>query len=147
MRALIQRVKTASVSIDGKEVARIATGFLLLLGVGKDDSADDAVFLAKKIAALRIFQDPDGKMNLNIKDAKGSVLSVPQFTLFADTKKGNRPGFDAAADPQTAETLWKECNRLLREERIEVATGVFGSSMDVALVNDGPVTIWLDSKE
>ena len=146
MRVLVQRVKSSSVVAEGATIAEIKKGLLLLVGVGKEDSREDAAYLARKIASLRIFEDKDGKMNLNIKDAGGEALSVSQFTLFADTKKGNRPGFDDAGDPKTSKGLWEELNGLLEEQGVKIARGSFGAKMEVSLVNDGPVTIWLDSK-
>ena len=145
MRVLIQRVKSAVVSVEDQEVARIGHGLLLFVGIGKGDSTDDARHLAKKVANLRIFEDEDGKMNLNVKQINGEVLSVPQFTLYADTRRGNRPGFDMSAEPSIAREYWKRFNMLLREHGIEVKEGIFGAHMRVELINDGPVTIWLDS--
>ena len=146
MRILVQRVKRAQVVVDGNTVSDIGKGLLLLIGVGKDDTSDDIEYLARKIQNLRIFGDDQGKMNLNIKQVGGQVLSVSQFTLYADTRKGNRPGFDQSADPEIATDYWTRFNLLLHESGIEVKEGVFGANMEVELVNDGPVTIWLDSK-
>jgi D-tyrosyl-tRNA(Tyr) deacylase len=147
MRILIQRVKSAKVVIEGQAVADIKQGLLLFVGVGKDDSVEDIERLTKKVINLRIFEDEQGKMNLNIKQVKGEVLSVPQFTLYADTRKGNRPGFDCSAEPEMAKEYWSRFNNLLRENGIPVKEGVFGAHMEVGLINDGPVTIWLDSKQ
>ena len=146
MRILVQRVKKAKVVVDGNTVADTGKGLLLFVGIGKDDRSDDIEYLAGKIQNLRIFGDDQGKMNLNIKQVGGEVLSVSQFTLYADTRKGNRPGFDQSADPEMAMEYWKRINMLLRESGINVKEGIFGENMEVELVNDGPVTIWLDSK-
>ena len=147
MRIVLQRVKSASVSIDEVVVGNINQGFLLLVGVGPEDSSDDASYLARKIAGMRIFSDENGKMNLSIDQIGGKILSVSQFTLFADTKKGNRPSFTGAASPDFATNLYEEFNELLRTEYgLTVETGEFGADMQVSLVNDGPVTIILDTK-
>ena len=147
MRIVLQRVKSASVSIDDVVVGKINQGFLLLVGVGPEDSSDDASYLARKIAGMRIFSDENGKMNLSIDQIGGKILSVSQFTLFADTKKGNRPSFTGAASPDFATNLYEEFNELLRTEYgLTVETGEFGADMQVSLVNDGPVTIILDTK-
>ena len=147
MRIVLQRVKSASVSIDDVVVGNINQGFLLLVGVGPEDSSDDASYLARKIAGMRIFSDENGKMNLSIDQIGGKILSVSQFTLFADTKKGNRPSFTGAASPDLATKLYEEFNELLRTEYgLTVETGEFGADMQVSLVNDGPVTIILDTK-
>lgn len=147
MRIVLQRVKSASVSIDEVVVGKIGQGFLLLVGVGPEDSSDDASYLARKIAGMRIFSDENGKMNLSIDQIGGKILSVSQFTLFADTKKGNRPSFTGAASPDFATKLYEEFNELLRTEYgLTVETGEFGADMQVSLVNDGPVTIILDTK-
>lgn len=146
MRILVQRVKNAKVVVDGNTISETGKGLLLLVGVGKDDTLDDIGHLAKKILNLRIFGDDEGKMNLNIKQAGGQILSVSQFTLYADTGKGNRPGFDLSADPVMAVEYWERFNVLLRDDGIDVKEGIFGANMEVDLTNDGPVTIWLDSK-
>ena len=147
MRIVLQRVKSASVSIDDVVVGNINQGFLLLVGVGPEDTSDDASYLARKIAGMRIFSDENGKMNLSIDQIGGKILSVSQFTLFADTKKGNRPSFTGAASPDFATNLYEEFNELLRTEYgLTVETGEFGADMQVSLVNDGPVTIILDTK-
>ena len=147
MRIVLQRVKSASVSIEGTVVGEIEQGFLLLVGVGPDDTRDDASYLARKIAGMRIFSDENGKMNLSIDQIGGKILSVSQFTLFADTKKGNRPSFTGAASPEAANKLYEEFNEiLLTEYGLIVETGEFGADMRVNLVNDGPVTILLDTK-
>ena len=147
MRLVLQRVKSASVSIEGTVVGEIEQGFLLLVGVGPDDTRDDASYLARKIAGMRIFSDENGKMNLSIDQVGGKILSVSQFTLFADTKKGNRPSFTGAASPEAANKLYEEFNEILRTEYgLIVETGEFAADMQVSLVNDGPVTILLDTK-
>ena len=147
MRIVLQRVKSASVSIEGTVVGEIEQGFLLLVGVGPDDTRDDASYLARKIAGMRIFSDENGKMNLSIDQVGGKILSVSQFTLFADKKKGNRPSFTGAASPEAANKLYEEYNEILRTEYgLIVETGEFGADMQVSLVNDGPVTILLDTK-
>jgi D-tyrosyl-tRNA(Tyr) deacylase len=140
----VQRVKRASVAVGGRPVSGIEKGLLLLVGIGRDDSGDDISRAATKIASMRIFEDPGGKMNLDVRQARGSVLSVPQFTLYADTRKGNRPGFSGSAPPDEARRLWKDFGDKLRAEGLEVKEGAFGEHMEVELVNDGPVTIWLD---
>ena len=145
MRVLIQRVKSACVTVDGKEVSSIGEGMLLFVGIGKDDSEEDIRYLCRKVASLRIFEDEDGKMNLNVQQVNGQILSVSQFTLYADTKKGNRPGFDRSADPDTAQNYCEKFNESLRKFGLDVREGIFGARMKVDLVNDGPVTIWLDS--
>jgi D-tyrosyl-tRNA(Tyr) deacylase len=145
MRVVIQRVIEAAVEVEGKTVGRIGRGLLVYLGVGKGDKEADARFLADKISNLRIFQDQQGKMNLCVKDVAGSVLVVSQFTLYGDCRKGRRPGFDNAAEPETAKKLYEFAVRLIREEGIEVQTGVFAASMKVSSVNDGPVTFIIES--
>ncbi len=146
MRAVIQRVSQAAVSINEREVGRIDHGLLILLGVHDKDTQTDVDYLIKKIAQMRIFEDEQGKMNLSIEDVKGALLSISQFTLFADTKKGNRPSFIAAARPETAIPLYEAFNEGLRQRGITVETGEFGADMAVSLVNDGPVTIIIDSQ-
>jgi D-tyrosyl-tRNA(Tyr) deacylase len=147
MRVLIQRVKNAKVTVDGRETAEIGNGLLLFVGVGRNDGEQDIEYLYKKVANLRIFEDKNGKMNLDIRQAGGQVLSVSQFTLYADMRKGNRPGFDQSAGPGMAKELWERFNAGLRKKGIDVRTGIFGAHMEVDLLNDGPVTIWLDSGE
>ena len=142
MRALIQRVREAAVTVAGQEVGRIGPGLLVLLGVGHADTAADIAYLAPKIAHLRIFEDAEGKMNRSLLDVGGGVLLVSQFTLYADTRRGNRPGYVAAAPPAQAEPLYERVC-----ERLGAKRGVFGAQMEVELVNDGPVTIWIDSAE
>jgi D-tyrosyl-tRNA(Tyr) deacylase len=146
MKTVVQRVLKAQVSVEGKVISRIGKGLLLLVGVGKDDTKEDVKYLAGKIANLRIFGDDAGKTNLNIKQTGEEILSVPQFTLFANTKKGNRPSFGDAAASETAAELWEELNAGLRNENIPVQEGRFGSHMLVELVNDGPVTLLIDTQ-
>ena len=147
MRAVIQRVTRASVTVDGVIRGEIAQGLLVLLGVGKGDSENDTAYLANKTAGLRVFEDDAGKMSLALKDIGGSVLVISQFTLYGDVRRGLRPSFDGAAPPAEAERLYAKYCDLLRQEGLEVQTGVFQAMMDVELVNDGPVTILLDSQK
>lgn len=147
MRALIQRSKNASVTIDGEIVGSIPHGLLILLGVEQEDTTEDADWLAGKITQMRIFGDAEGKMNLSVKDVGGGVLVVSQFTLHASTKKGNRPGFTRAARPEQAIPLYEHFMAAVEKELgAPVQRGVFGADMQVALINDGPVTIWMDSR-
>ncbi|HLW32872.1 MAG TPA: D-aminoacyl-tRNA deacylase [Aequorivita sp.] len=147
MRALIQRVKKASVTIDEKIHSEIGQGLLILLGIEEEDSQEDISWLAGKIARLRIFSDNEGAMNLSVQDVMGDCLVVSQFTLVANTKKGNRPSFINAARPETAIPLYEKFVLQLESEiNKKVQTGTFGAMMDVSLLNDGPVTIWIDSK-
>jgi D-tyrosyl-tRNA(Tyr) deacylase len=147
MRAVVQRVKEARVSVKGQIVGHIERGFLVLLGVGKDDHEMDADYLAAKIPQLRVFEDDEGKFNLSLIDIKGAILVVSQFTLFGDCRKGRRPSFTDAADPQQAQKLYHHFIATLKENRITVATGEFQARMAVELINDGPVTLLLDSKK
>lgn len=147
MRVLIQRVKKASVAIDKAPVSEIGAGLLLFVGISRDDQDKDIDYLARKIVGLRIFPDERGKMNRDVREVRGELLSVSQFTLLADVSRGNRPGFDNAAEPVRAKQAWDRFNLALRAEGVPVRTGVFGAAMEVRLVNDGPVTIWLDSRE
>ncbi len=147
MRAVVQRVSRAEVRVDGRATGAIGRGLVVLLGVAQGDGEDDARALADKVAALRIFEDPAGKMNLSVRDVSGGVLVVSQFTLLGDARKGNRPGFVDAAPPEEANALYERFCGLLRERGLAVATGVFRASMEVELVNDGPVTILLDSRK
>ena len=148
MRALIQRVHCCSVAIGGNIHSSIGAGMLILLAVKQGDQSTDAEYLADRCAALRIFDDPEGKMNLSVKDVGGSVMVVSQFTLYGDTRKGNRPSYSEAAAPDEAEALYEHFTRRMRlslgDERI--ATGVFRAMMDVELINDGPVTVMVESK-
>lgn len=148
MRALLQRVSEAEVSSDGEQLAAQGPGLLVLLGVTAEDSPSDLNWLVRKIAAMRIFEDSEGKMNLSVKDIAGAVTVVSQFTLYASTKKGNRPSFLGAAPPAIAEPLYLEfCLQLEKELGQPVGRGRFGADMKVRLTNDGPVTIWLDSQQ
>jgi len=145
MRAVVQRVSSASVTIDGAVVGDIGVGLLVLVGAGQGDGAAEAETLARKAAELRIFNDADGKFNLSLLDTGGAALVVSQFTLYADTRKGRRPGFTDAAPPETASPLVDAFGDELRRLGVTVATGRFGAHMHVSLVNDGPVTIILDT--
>jgi D-tyrosyl-tRNA(Tyr) deacylase len=145
VRVVLQRVKNASVTVSGERISEIGEGLLLLVGVAKDDAAREASWLAEKVAGLRIFNDEEGKMNLGVRDVGGEILAVSQFTLLADTRKGKRPSFIKAALPEEAEPLFDYfCERLREAGVASVKTGSFGAMMDVALVNDGPVTIVLE---
>jgi D-tyrosyl-tRNA(Tyr) deacylase len=139
VRALVQRVSEAAVTVDGGEVARIGPGLLVLLGVRRGDTEAEADRVAAKLLALRVFEDGDGKMNLNVRDAGGQILCVSQFTLYGDTRRGNRPSFVDAAPPEEAEPLYERVR-----EALTAQGGIFGARMTVALVNDGPVTLLLD---
>ena len=147
MKAVIQRVKSASVSVDDKIIGEIATGFLILLGVEQSDTQDDLNYLVKKTIGLRIFKDDNKNMNLSIKDVGGEALVVSQFTLCADTGRGRRPSFIKAANPEEADSMYQQFCEQLTMNNLSVQTGKFGAIMDVSLVNDGPVTIILDSRE
>jgi len=148
VRALIQRVKEGGVTIDGKTHAEIGKGLVILLGIRKGETPDAADFLAEKCMALRVFEDSNGKMNLSVSDIGGDVLVVSQFTLYADTQKGNRPGFSEAAPPEEAEPLYEQFVGRIRSalDDGKVRTGVFRAMMEVKIINDGPVTILLESK-
>jgi D-tyrosyl-tRNA(Tyr) deacylase len=146
MRVVVQRSKAASVTVGGEVTGQISKGFVLLVGVTHADKEEDAVYLADKISNLRIFEDADGKMNLSLVDVGGEILSVSQFTLYGDCRKGRRPNFMNAARPDQAVQLYDFFNSLLREKGIRVETGIFGAMMDVELINDGPVTLIVESK-
>lgn len=147
MRVILQRSKQASVTVDGERVGAIDSGFVLLVGITHGDTEQDAAYVAKKIAGLRLFEDGAGKMNLSIEEAGGSILSISQFTLYGDVRKGRRPSFTEAARPEAAEPLWLKFNEELRACGLIVETGVFGAMMDVELINDGPVTMIVESKQ
>lgn len=145
MKVVVQRCKAASVTVDNEIIGSIGQGLMLLVGITHDDTEKEAAYLAEKIAGLRIFEDETGKMNLSVTDVGGSILSVSQFTLYGDCRKGKRPSFIAAARPGQAEPLYDRFNEMLREKGLTVETGQFGALMDVDLTNWGPVTLVLDS--
>lgn len=147
MRAVLQRVRRARVTVAEEEVGACGAGLMILLGVAAGDDAKDAAYLAEKTAGLRIFEDAEGKMNLSVEEIKGELLVVSQFTLLGDCRKGRRPGFSAAAPPEEADRLYLTYVELLRQRGLTVATGRFRADMQVELVNDGPVTMLLDSKK
>ena len=146
MRVVVQRVSSAAVRVDGKEVGKISTGLLLLIGVAETDVEADIEFVANKCSELRIFQDEDGKMNLSVQEVGGEILAISQFTLLGDTRKGRRPSFIKAANPAKAENYYKIFNQVLINKGLHVETGIFGAMMDVDLINAGPVTLIVDSK-
>lgn len=146
MRVVLQRVSSASVKIDGTVTGEIGPGLVLLLGIAKDDAPEDVEYVVNKCAGLRIFGDDEGKMNRSLLDVGGEVLAISQFTLFGDTRKGRRPSFESAAPPDHAEPLYELAVERLREHGIRVATGRFGAFMQVSLVNDGPVTLTVESR-
>lgn len=147
MKVVVQRSKQANVRVEDKIAGQIDRGLVLLVGVTHDDSEQDAVMLADKIAGLRIFEDEEGKMNRSVLDIGGQILSISQFTLYGDCRKGRRPNFMAAARPEQAEPLYERFNERLREHHLHVETGIFGAMMDVSLSNWGPVTLIIDSKQ
>ena len=147
MRAVLQRVSEASVRVDGAVVASIGPGLAILLGVSHDDDPAIADALARRVTEIRIFRDDEGRTNRSLLEVRGQALVVSQFTLFADTRRGRRPGFTQAAPPEQAMRLYERFAAALREHDVQVATGRFGAEMEVALVNDGPFTIWLDTAE
>lgn len=146
MRVVVQRSKEAKVIVDGETVATIERGIVVLVGVTHEDTEQDARYLAEKIAGLRIFEDETGKMNMSLREVGGSVLSVSQFTLYGDVRKGKRPNFMAAARTELAKPLYDKFNELLRLQGVSVATGIFGAMMDVQLTNWGPVTLVIESR-
>ena len=145
MRAVVQRVKSASVTVDGELVSKIEAGVLIFLGVAHDDTATELAYIANKVANLRIFEDEDGKMNRSLLETGGAALVVSQFTLYGDCRKGRRPSFINAARPEVANTLYEQFITLLKQQSIPTQGGTFQAMMDVQLINDGPVTILLDS--
>lgn len=145
MKVVIQRSKQASVTVDGNVTGAIDKGYVLLVGITHTDTAEDVAYCAKKVAELRLWEDEEGKMNRSILDVGGDILSVSQFTLYGETKKGRRPSFTTAARPEQAKPMWDEFNNALRVLGLRVEMGIFGAMMDVALINDGPVTIIVDS--
>lgn len=147
MRIVLQRAKNASVSVEGNVIGKISHGVVLLVGVTHEDTEEDAAYLANKVAHLRIFEDDEGKMNHSLLERSGEVLSVSQFTLYGDTRKGRRPSFIQAAKPEQAKQLYERFNDLLREQGLTVETGQFGAMMEVSFTNDGPVTLILDSND
>ncbi len=147
MRALIQRVSQASVAVEGHTVGSIGAGLVALLGIGQGDDESDAAYLVEKIANLRIFADAEGRFNLSALDTGGEVLLISQFTLYAETRKGRRPSFTGAAPPEQAKPLTERVEVMLRERGLKVAAGVFQAMMQVSLVNEGPVTIFIDSED
>jgi D-tyrosyl-tRNA(Tyr) deacylase len=146
VRAVIQRAKEARVRVENEVVGEITHGLVVLLGVEDADTQEDIAYLVRKISKLRIFEDDEEKMNLSVQDVKGDILSISQFTLHADTRKGNRPSFTGAAKPEHADELYKQFNAELADEGIHVETGKFGAHMEIDFINDGPVTILIDSK-
>ncbi|WP_019639917.1 D-aminoacyl-tRNA deacylase [Paenibacillus fonticola] len=147
MRVVVQRCKEAKVTVDGAVIGSIGHGLMLLVGITHEDTEKEAAYLADKIAGLRIFEDGEGKMNRSVTDIGGAILSVSQFTLYGDCRKGKRPSFIAAARPETAEPLYERFNALLRDKGLVVETGEFGANMDVQLTNWGPVTLMLESQQ
>ena len=146
MKIIVQRCSRAEVRIDGEAVGHIGTGFVVLVGITHSDTREDAEFLAKKIAGMRVFEDTEGKMNLSLAEVGGQILSISQFTLYGNARKGNRPSFIEAARPEVAEPLYEYFNQVLREQYgLHVETGRFGANMQVDFVNDGPVTIIVES--
>lgn len=147
MKVVVQRSKDAKVVVEGAVTGEIAFGFVLLVGITHEDTVEDIQFMAEKVSNLRVFEDDVGKMNLSLLDVGGEVLSISQFTLYGDYRKGRRPNFMQAAKPEQAVSLYEQFNTALREKGIKVETGVFGAMMDVQLTNYGPVTLMVDSKE
>lgn len=146
MKIVVQRAKNAAVIVDGVTIGQIDKGLMLLVGITHNDSRADVDYLAKKISGLRIFEDSNGKMNLSVQEAGGAILSISQFTLYGETKKGRRPSFAEAARPEQAEPLYDYFNQALEETGLTVETGQFGAMMDISFVNEGPVTLIVESK-
>ncbi|MGM0752302.1 MAG: D-aminoacyl-tRNA deacylase [Bacillota bacterium] len=146
MRVVLQRSKEASVTVDGEVKGAIRSGAVLLVGITHDDTEEDARYVAEKVVNLRIFEDDEGKMNHSLLDIEGEILSISQFTLYGDCRKGRRPNFMSAAKPDLAESVYDYFNEALKEKGVKVETGVFGAMMDVNLTNDGPVTLIIESK-
>lgn len=147
MRAVVQRVKSSRVEVSGQEIGQIGAGILIFLGIGQEDDLQDINYLVDKIVNLRIFPDQDGQMNLSVQDTEKQIMVVPQFTLYGDCRQGRRPSFSAAASPQEAHRLYKKFVEEIKKCGLKVETGKFQAMMDVSLVNDGPVTMLLDSKK
>ncbi|MDX1807607.1 MAG: D-aminoacyl-tRNA deacylase [Paenisporosarcina sp.] len=146
MRVVLQRSLSANVKVDGKVTGQIDKGYVLLVGLTHEDTKEDVRYVAEKVANLRLFEDEEGKMNRSIFEEGGSILSISQFTLYGDTRKGRRPSFSEAAKPDVAKPLWDLFNEELRKLNLQVETGIFGAMMDVSLTNDGPVTLIVESK-
>lgn len=147
MRAVIQRVKQASICVDGTTIAEIGRGLLALVGIARDDTRENLIWTARKILDIRIFNDDEGKLNLSLQDIKGELLLVSQFTLYGDCRKGRRPSYTEASPPAEAEKLYDEFVQVVRQMKPDVKTGKFQAMMDVALINEGPVTIILDTRK
>lgn len=147
MKVVLQRSKQASVTVDGNVTGAIEKGYVLLVGITHTDTMEDVEYLAKKVAEIRLWEDEQGKMNHSILEKGGDILSISQFTLYAETKKGRRPSFVEAARPEQAKPLWEAFNKALQSHGLKVETGVFGAMMDVSLINDGPVTIIIESNK
>jgi D-tyrosyl-tRNA(Tyr) deacylase len=146
MKVVVQRSKEASVTVDGHTIGQINKGFVLLVGITHGDTMEDAKYVAEKIVNLRVFEDQEGKMNLSLTQVGGEILSISQFTLYGDCRKGRRPNFMEAAHPDHASVIYEQFNQMLRDQGVKVETGQFGAMMDVALINDGPVTLIVESK-
>ncbi|TGE34165.1 D-aminoacyl-tRNA deacylase [Desulfosporosinus sp. Sb-LF] len=147
MRSVVQRVKRASVTVNGETVGNISAGLLVLLAVGQKDEVDDITWMVDKLVGLRVFEDEGGKMNCSVLDVGGEILLVSQFTLYGDCRKGKRPSFSTAASPELAKGMFDRCVETIRSRGLRVETGVFQAEMDVELINDGPVTLLLDSEK
>lgn len=147
MRSVVQRVKCASVIVNGENVGKISAGLLILLAVGQEDGEDDLAWMVDKLVGLRIFEDEEGKMNRSVQDVGGEILMVSQFTLYGDCRSGKRPSFTAAAPPERAKALYERAVAGIRSHGLKVETGIFQAQMDVELINDGPVTLLLDSEK